>query len=80
MASKADNPITLSFTNKAIGNVKEQLKEYYPFSGLEKECYSFDRYFCDYHGRDISTLEHKTVCIDEYNMIPNNIHEKITQI
>ena len=31
----------------------------------------FDRYFCDYHGRDISNLQDKTIFIDEYRMTPN---------
>ena len=71
MASEAENPIILSFTNKAIQNIKEQFKERYQHTGLENECYTFDRYFCDYHGCDIANLQDKTIFIDEYSMTPN---------
>lgn len=71
MPSKASNPIILSFTNKAIKNAKKVFKDQYPESRLEFECYTFDRYFCDYYGRDITNLKEKTIFIDEYIMTPN---------
>lgn len=71
MASKATNPIILSFTNKAIKNVKKVFKNQYPESRLEFECYTFDRYFCDYYGRDITNLKDKTIFMEEYSMRPN---------
>ena len=76
---KASNPIMLSFTNKAIENVKFQFKTQYPNSGLEKECFTFNRYFCDSHGRDISSLEGKTICIEEYSMTLNKLLRKMYQ-
>ena len=39
MASEAENLIILSFTNKAIQNIKEQFKKRYQHTGLEHECY-----------------------------------------
>ena len=71
MASKATNPIILSFTNKATENVKNVFKDQYPESRLEFECYTFDRYFCDCYGRDITNLKDKTIFIEEYSMTPN---------
>ena len=71
MASKATNPIIYSFTNKAIENVKNVFKDQYPESRLEFECYTFDRYFCDYYGRDITNLKDKTIFIEEYSLTPN---------
>ena len=71
MPSKASNPIILSFTNKAIKNAKKVFKDQYPESRLEFECYTLDRYFCDYYGRDITNLKEKTIFIDEYIMTPN---------
>ena len=79
LAFKAPNPIMLSFTNKAIENVKFQFKTQYPNSGLEKECFTFNRYFCDSHGRDISSLEGKTICIEEYSMTLNKLLRKMYQ-
>ena len=65
LAAKAINPIILSFINKAIDNIKSRIGE-----NLRDKCYTFDSYFCDYHGRDISNLEGKTIFIEEYSMTP----------
>ena len=66
MVREAENPIVLSFTNKAIENVKSRL-------GLEytSECFTFDSYFCEWKGRDINSLEGKTIFIEEFSMVPN---------
>ena len=64
MASKVTNPIILSLTNKAIENVKKVFKDHYKGMDLEFECYTFDRYFCDYYGRDITNLKDKTIFIE----------------
>ena len=71
MASSATNPIILSFTNKAIENVKKVFKDHYKGMDMEFECYTFDRYFCDYYGRDVTNLKDKTIFIEEYSMTPN---------
>ena len=71
MASSATNPIILSFTNKAIENVKKVFKHHYKGVDLEFEWYTFDRYFCDYYGRDVTNLKDKTIFIEEYSMTPN---------
>ena len=76
-ASEAQNPIILSFSNKAIENVKEVFKKEYAHTDLDRCCYTFDLFFCDYHGRDISSLENKTTFIDEYSMTPNKWMTKI---
>ena len=51
--------------------MKNVFKGQYPESRLEFECYTFDRYFCDYYGRDITNLKDKTIFIEEYSMTPN---------
>ena len=72
LATEAEDPIILSFTNKATENVKSLLRKKYRNYELAKKCYTFDLYFCDYHGRDLSALEGKTIFIDEYSMVPNS--------
>lgn len=83
MARKANNPLILSFTNKAIENVKTRLKkmaeEDITFNKPELQCYTFDIYFCEYHGRDIPDLEGKTIFIEEYSMVPNKWMTKVYQ-
>lgn len=74
MTTKAADPIILSFTNKAIENIKSRVGE-----ELQDKCHTFDSYFCDYHGRDIYSLEGKTVFTEEYRMVPNNWMNKIYQ-
>ena len=74
-----DDPIILSFTNKAIANVKSVLCDVYNNYELAKKCYIFDLYFCDHHGRDISALEGKTIFVDEYGMTPNKWMTKLYQ-
>ena len=70
MVTKADDPIILSFTNKAVENVKERLKHMIEYN-LVDICHTFDSYFCDYYCRDIPDLEGKTIFIEEYSMVPN---------
>lgn len=69
MASQADNPIILSYTNKAVENVKSVFRELNQ-PELAKKCYTFDLYFFDQYGRDIHSLKDKTIFIDEFSMIP----------
>ena len=51
--------------------MKNVFKDQYPESRLEFECYTFDRYFCDHYGRDITNLKDKTIFIEEYSLTPN---------
>ena len=48
---EGESPIVLSFTNKAIENVKETLKKFGYNENLDGEdtkiCYTFDSYFCE---------------------------------
>lgn len=60
LASEAINPIILSFTNKAIENVKSRIDE-----RLRDNCFTFESYFNSYHIRDISHLKDKTIFIEE---------------
>ena len=78
-ALAADDPIILSFTNKAIQNVKSVLCNVYNNYELTKKCYTFDLFFCDHHGRDITALEGKTIFVDEYSMTPNKWMTKLYQ-
>ena len=70
-ALAADDPIILSFTNNAIQNIKSVLCDEYNNYELAKKRYTFDLFFCDHHGRDISSLQGKTIFVDEYSMTPN---------
>ena len=82
MVLTAQNPIVLSFTNKAVENVKESLKGICDKEGigdLSDICHTFDSYFCDYHGRDIPDLDAKTILIVEYSMVLNKWMTKIYQ-
>ncbi|XP_068692468.1 uncharacterized protein [Montipora foliosa] len=73
MVMKTDNPLVLSFTNKAVQNVKERLRkmDYDP----DNVCHTFDSYFCEWDKCSIETnlkdLKVKTVFIDEFSMVPN---------
>ena len=71
MVMEEDNPLVLSFTNKSVENVKSRLIT----MGVDKEetnkiCHTFDSYFCEWNGRNIDSLENKTVFIEEFSMIP----------
>ena len=50
MVKNTKNPIVLSFTNKAVENVRSKLIA----NGLNNNiCYTFDSYFCEYTGDTI---------------------------
>ena len=75
---QAKNPLVLFFTNKAIKNVKSKLINI----GLEKDdinktCFTFDSYFCEWYKRDINSLKDKTIFIEEFSMVPNKWMTKI---
>jgi superfamily I DNA and RNA helicase len=75
---KSKNPIVLSYTNKAIENIKKRLRK----KGMDKQetnniCFTFDSYFCEWKGRNIDSLEDKTIFLEEYSMIPNKWITKI---
>ena len=80
MVKEATNPLVLSFTNKAVENVKERLiKEDYDEDQAKSICFTFDSYFCEWNGRDIKSLKDKTILIEEYAMVPNKWISKIYQ-
>ncbi|XP_068677184.1 uncharacterized protein [Montipora foliosa] len=72
MVIKTDKPLVLSYTNKAVQNVKDRLKK---MGGNPNVCYTFDSYFCEWGGCSTETnlkdLKDKTVFIDEFSMVPN---------
>ena len=71
MVMKTDKPLVLSFTNKAVQNVKDRLKK---MGGNPNVCYTFDSYFCEWSGStetNLKDLKVKTVFIDEFSMVPN---------
>ena len=78
-ALAANDPIILTFTNNAIQNVKSVLCDAYNNYELAKQCYTFDLFFCDHHGLDITALEGKTIFGDEYSMTPNKWMTKLYQ-
>ena len=72
MVMEADNPLVLSFTNKAIENVKNRLiQKGFDKNDINNICYTFDSYFCEWNNKNISDLEHKTILIEEFSMVPN---------
>ena len=72
MVIEAENPIVLTFTNKAIENVKNRLIQMgYDNKKTNKICYTFDSFFCDWYGRSVSSLDGKTIFIEEFSMVPN---------
>ena len=68
--ANVENPIVLSFTNKAVENVKNRLinKGYEQLSNI---CHTFDSYFCEWFGRGIESLHDRIVFIEEFSMVPN---------
>ena len=62
----------LSFTNKAIVNVKRRLMK----MGKKKDyvnniCFTFDKYFCEWNVGAIDSIKDKTLFIEECSMVPN---------
>ena len=84
LVMKTENPLVLSFTNKAVQNVKDRLKK---MGGNPSVCHTFDSYFCEWNGFSSETnfkdLKDKTVFIDEFSMVPNKwmtmIYKAFTQ-
>ena len=74
MVKESENPLVLSFTNKAIENIKERLGEQY-----KDMCHTFDSYFCERREAD-NSLKSKTIFIDEFSMVPNKWMTKIYEI
>eukprot|EP00794_Sanderia_malayensis_P021280 gene21280-23351_t len=73
---EADNPIVLSFSNKAVENVKNRLtKMGFNKDEANKICHTFDSYFCEFSGTNVETniksLKNNTIFIEEFSMIPN---------
>ena len=80
MVKQTENQLVLSYTNKAMENVKSKLIQ----TGYEKEVankigHTFDSYFCEWNGRDINSLRDKTIFIEEFSMVPNKWMTKIYQ-
>lgn len=58
MLANSDNLLALTFTKKAIENVKSKLKHF----GVDKEwaneiCFTFDNYFFEFNGRKMDRLK-----------------------
>lgn len=64
--------ILLSHTNKAVVNIKNQLKDKFDMSPehVNKICHTFESYFYD-NIRGVDNLKDKIVFVDEYTMTPN---------
>ena len=78
MVQGTERPLVLSFTNKAVENVKNRLIQ----TGYEKEvankiCHTFDSYFCEWSDGNYHGLEGKTIFIEEFSMVPNKWMTKI---
>ena len=77
MILKTENPLVLSFTNKAVENVKSRLQKMNYNGDVNKICYTFDSYFCEWKDENINNLKNKTFFIEEFSMAPN---KWITQV
>ena len=77
MVHKDENSIVLAFTNKAVDNVKNRLVKMGFNGDVNKTCFTYDSYFCEWNGRNIDSLEGKTIFIEEYSMVPNKWMTKI---
>ena len=75
MVKETENPLVLSFTNKAIENVKERLGEDY-----KNVCHTFDSYFCEWREMYKDVLKEKTIFVEEFSMVPNKWMTKIYEI
>ena len=80
MVKDATNPLVLSFTNKAIENVKKRLVS----TAMNKDvvnkiCHTFDSYFCEWSNSTYhyESLKNKTLFIEEFSMVPNKWMTKI---
>ena len=72
MVSECENPIVLSFTNKAIENVKKRLGKVKNLKhDPNKICHTFDSFFCEWNEDNFKELRKKTIFIEEYSMVPN---------
>ena len=70
---KCNNPIILSFTNKAIENCKTRLTDN-GYTDVNKIRYTLDSFFAT---NTIDTLKDKTVYLEEYSMIPGRFMNMI---
>lgn len=70
---KENNPLVLSFTNKAIQNIKERtsikLRKFdedvnFMNDEIEQICKTFDCHFCKWNNSNIKDIRDKTVFID----------------
>eukprot|EP00760_Papus_ankaliazontas_P003488 PhM_4_TR11616/c3_g1_i8/m.9732 len=71
-AQKAENPLILSFTNKAVQVVKERFKN--AEIDLSDNVHTFDSYFYfeDEDGlKGIEKIKNKNIFVDEFSMVPN---------
>ena len=74
MVKNTKNPIVLSFTNKAVENVRSKLIA----NGLNNNiCYTFDSYFVNTQVIQLKNLKNKTIFTDEFSMVPNKWITKI---
>ena len=72
MVAECENPIVLSFTNKAVENVKMRLCKVENLKhDPNKICHTFDSYFCEWNEDNFKELRKKTVFVEEYSMAPN---------
>ena len=72
MVAECENPMVLSFTNKAIENVKMRLRKIKNLKhDPNKICHTFDSYFCEWNEDNFKELRKKTVFVEEYSMVPN---------
>ena len=69
---ECENPLVLSFTNKAIENVKQRLRKVKNNKhDPNKICHTFDSFFSERNEDNFKELRKKTVFIEEFSMMPN---------
>ena len=78
LVQNTKKPLVLSFTNKAIENVKSRLiSNGYDNEEANKICHTFDSYFCEWSDGNFHDLKDKTIFIEEFSMVPNKWMTKI---
>ena len=65
MVIAVKNPLVLSFTNKAIENIKSRsIKMGKKKDYVNNICFTFDKYFCEWNVGAIDSLKDKTLFIE----------------
>lgn len=71
MVNECEDPLGLSFTNKAVQNVISRLTAYMTAEEAIQICHTFYSYFCTWNGRTLENLSEKSIFIEEFSTTLN---------